>query len=77
MSKKRPEVDMKPKIGATHAAAMRRLGLKELSQILPAFSDSIRPIEEPGLAGNALPQEIYQARHGMEPEVDHNLEMQM
>jgi hypothetical protein len=77
MSKKHPEVEVKPKIGATHPGGMLRLGMKEIAQILPAFSDSIRPIEEPGLAGNALPQEIYQARHGFEPEMDHTLEMQM
>ncbi len=77
MSKKHPEADAKPKIGATHAGAMCRAGIKELSQILPAFPDSIKPIEEPGLAGNALPQEVYQARHGFEPEMDHTLEMQM
>src|SRR5579885_3406354 len=53
----RPE-QPKPKIGEGHAAAMFRAGLKELAQILPAFPDSVRPVEEPGLAGNATPQII-------------------
>ncbi len=41
------------RIGDGHAAAMGRLGLKELAQALPAFPEStIRPVEEPGLYGN-------------------------
>jgi hypothetical protein len=48
----------KPKIGEGHAAAMFRAGLKELAQILPAFPDGVRPVEESGLAGNATPQII-------------------
>ena len=66
-----------PKIGATHAAAMVRVGMKELSQILPAFPESVKPIEELGLVGNALPQEVYKARHETEPNINQNLEMQM
>ena len=65
------------KIGDTHVAAMRRSGLKELTQILPAFPDSVKPVEEMGLAGNALPQEIYEQRHEVEANVNQNLEMQM
>ncbi|MEZ6063897.1 MAG: hypothetical protein R3C19_26415 [Planctomycetaceae bacterium] len=52
-----------PKIGQGHASAMFRAGLKELSAILPAFPDSVRPVEEMGLAGNTLPQEVYNDRH--------------
>ena len=52
-----------PKIGDGHASAMFRAGLKELSQILPAFPDGVKPVEEMGLAGNTLPQEVYNDRH--------------
>ena len=44
------------RIGDGHAAAMGRLGFKELAQALPAFPEStIRPVEEPGVAGNPTP----------------------
>ena len=45
-----------PKIGEGHVAAMGRAGLKELSQILPAFPEGVRPVEEAGLVGNPTPQ---------------------
>ena len=52
-----------PKIGAGHASAMYRQGLKELSQALPAFpSSSIQPVEELGLAGTKTPQEVVQSK---------------
>ena len=36
---------------------MLRLGLKELTQALPAFPDSnVKPVEEPGVFGNVTPQ---------------------
>ncbi len=66
-----------PKIGATHVPAVGRQGLKELASILPAFPESIKPVEEVGLFCNALPQEVYKARHEKEPSIDQNLEMQM
>jgi hypothetical protein len=66
-----------PKIGATHPAAMVRLGFKEIGQILQPLPDSIKPIEEIGIYGTALPQEVYKARHETEPNVEQNLEMQM
>ncbi|TWT35212.1 hypothetical protein KOR34_01000 [Posidoniimonas corsicana] len=66
-----------PKIGGTHAEAMFRAGFKELTQILPATAESVQPVEEIGLAGNALPQEVYQDRHEVEPNINQNLEMQM
>lgn len=51
------------KIGAGHLQAMARAGVKELAQALPAFPDSnIRPVEEPGLAGNLTPQEIVHGK---------------
>jgi hypothetical protein len=56
-----------PKIGAGHLAAMGRAGLKEMSQALVAFPDSnIRPVEEPGLAGNLTPQEIVHGKNQYE-----------
>lgn len=65
------------KIGQTHAAGMWRAGMKELSQILPAFPESVKPVEEVGLAGNALPQEVFQDRHDQEADMDKNIEMEM
>mgnify|MGYP000106075311 CR=1 FL=1 len=67
----------KPKIGQGHLSAMGRAGLKELSQILPATDQSIKPIEEYGLYGTALPQEVFEEKKSIEPNVDQNLEMQM
>jgi hypothetical protein len=46
-----------------HVKAMGRSGLKELAQILPAFPDSVRPVEEPGLAGNPVSHEVYEQRN--------------
>ena len=46
------------KWGAGHLAAWLRAGSKELAQALPATPQSIRPVEEPGLAGNPTPQEV-------------------
>jgi hypothetical protein len=48
----------KPKIGAGMAAAMLRMGAKELAQVLPAFNDGIKPVEELGSPGNLSPQEV-------------------
>ncbi len=47
---------MGKKIGEGHATAMFRAGFKELAQVLPAFPEGIRPVEEQGLAGNPTPQ---------------------
>ena len=66
-----------PKIGQGHASAMARSGIKELSQILPAFPDSVKPIEEYGLWGNNLPQEIFEEKKSVEANVDQNLVMEM
>lgn len=55
---------MSGKIGEGHAAAMGRAGLKELSQALVALPESsIRPVEEPGLAGNPTSYEVTGVRH--------------
>jgi hypothetical protein len=45
-----------PKIGEGALAAFGRQGLKELAQVLPAFPDSVRPVEEAGMFGNPTPQ---------------------
>jgi hypothetical protein len=36
------------KYGQGASPAFVRVGLKELAQILPAFPESVRPVEEPG-----------------------------
>lgn len=52
-----------PKIGAGHFKAWLRAGVKELTQILPAFpGHGVHPVEEPGLAGNLTPQEIVHGK---------------
>lgn len=58
-----------PKIGAGHAAALARSGLKEISRILPAFPTSIQPVEEPGLWGNPVPQEVFEQKQ-VQPQMD-------
>lgn len=65
------------KIGQGHLEAMARSGLKELASILPAFPESVRPVEEMGLFGNALPQEVYEDKNQTAPNIEQNLEMQM
>jgi hypothetical protein len=52
----------KEKWGAGHAKAWFRQGNKEIAQALPAFPDSIRVVEEPGLAGNPTPQEVVKEK---------------
>lgn len=49
---------MEKKIGAGHAAGMFRQGLKEIAQVLPAFPNGQHIVEEPGVAGNLVPQEV-------------------
>ncbi len=56
------------KYGQGALPAILRVGLKELAQIVPAFPDSVKPIEEPGLPGNLTPQEVVQQKHGRERE---------
>jgi hypothetical protein len=38
--------------GSAALWASWRQGLKELAQVLPAFPDGVRPVEEPGQMGN-------------------------
>jgi len=39
-------------------AASGRQGLKEVAQVLPAFPDSVRPVEELGTLGNPTQLEV-------------------
>ena len=41
------------KIGEGALAAAGRMGLDELAHVLPAFPDSIHPVDEPGALGTA------------------------
>lgn len=43
------------KIGQGALEAMGRMGLDELAQVLPAFPDSIHPIDEYGALGTVTP----------------------
>lgn len=48
----------RPSFSAPLYAALRQ-GSKEIAQnVLPAFPDSARPIEEPGTLGNPTPQMV-------------------
>jgi len=42
------------------ALAAGRMGAKELAQALPAFPDSIRPVEEVGMPGNPTQMAVNQ-----------------
>lgn len=63
------------KLGQGAFQAWMRAGYKEVTQALPAFPDSIRPVEEPGLPGNLTPQEVVSQKEPpkeppvMEPDV--------
>lgn len=60
------------KIGQGAFEAWLRAGHKEVTQILPAFPDSIRPVEEPGLPGNLTPQEVVAQKNSHEMESPEN-----
>ena len=49
--------------GLAELAAAGRQGQKELAQILPAFNDGIKPVEEPGTLGNPVQREVYEQAH--------------
>lgn len=66
-----------PKIGQSHLSAWLRAGAKELAQALPATKDSIQVVEETGLFGTALPQEVFEERKSQEAHIDQNIEMEM
>ena len=52
-----------PKIGAGHASAMVRLGLRELRNAANPSRESIADTEM-GLYGSATPQEVHDLRRG-------------
>lgn len=54
-AKPEPAAEPTGKIGEHALAAMARMGLKELAAVLPAFPDSIKPVEELGAPGNLPP----------------------
>jgi len=56
------EKTSRPKIGAGALAAWVRAGAKEISQIIPAFPDSVKVVEEPGLPGNLTSVEVFQGK---------------
>lgn len=60
------------KMGAGHFQGWFRQGGKELAQALPAFPDSVRVVEEPGVFGNLTPQEIVDGK-GKESDYDKHL----
>lgn len=69
------EQQHQPKIGAGALAAAGRQGLKELAQIVPAFPDSVRAVEEPGQIGNPTPQEVFSSKKGVTPGKTLDLDM--
>ncbi len=65
------------KLGTGHLQGMLRSGAKELAQALPAFPDSIKPVEEPGLVGNPVAHEVFQQRNPEELRPEQEMEMNM
>ncbi len=61
----------KVEVGAQAMASIRQ-GAGEMAQMLPAFPDSIRPVEEPGGVGNPVSQDLYRERHP--DEFEHRLD---
>jgi hypothetical protein len=57
------ERQTRPAFSAPLYAALRQ-GAKELAQALPAFPDSVRPIEEPGALGNPTQQMVTEQSRG-------------
>lgn len=77
MSEHQRAQQAKPKLGAEHAGAMFRGGLSEMANILPAFNDSIQPINELGLYGTKLPGQIYDdLNQSVEHQKQHDMEME-
>src|SRR5262245_15731199 len=61
--------DQQRKLGAGALTAAFRQGHKEIAQILPAFPDSMRIVEEPGQLNNPTPLEVYSERNEVESPV--------
>jgi hypothetical protein len=51
------ETSTRPSFSAPLWAAARQ-GSKEIAQVLPAFPESVRTVEEPGTMGNPTPQQV-------------------
>lgn len=62
MAQPQDEGKTQAKIGAGHLGAMARSGAKELAQILPAFPDSVKPVEELGAFGNPTQLDVNQEK---------------
>ena len=62
MSKNKANEDEKRKIGEGSLKAWARMGHKELSAIVPAFPDSMRVVEEPGMPSNSTSYEVSKQR---------------
>lgn len=62
MGRGRDRMQQQPKIGAGWAAAAVRQGAKEIAQVLPAFPDSVKVVEEAGTPGNPTPREVYEGK---------------
>jgi len=71
-TKVEPAKSTRPAFTAPLYAALRQ-GSKEFAQLLPAFPDSVRPVEEPGTLGNPtqamLTQDIGSV-HGLQAHLD-------
>lgn len=57
------------KIGAGQLQGFLRQGHKEIAQALPAFPDSMRTVEEPGMVGNLTPQEVVADKNGYQQQL--------
>jgi hypothetical protein len=60
---------MSQKIGEGSLQAWMRAGFKELGQVLPAFNDGIKPVEEYGLFGN-LKAPSFEEQSLKQPELE-------
>ena len=56
------DTKLQTKVGEGHLRAMLRMGTKEAAQVLPAFPDSIRPLEELGTVGNPTQLDVNQEK---------------
>lgn len=64
-----------PPIGSGALAAFVRQGAKEIAQAVPAFPDSMRVVEEPGVVGNLTPQEVFASKNSIAPQKALDMDM--
>jgi hypothetical protein len=57
MAEEQESPNRQPSFTSPLLAALRQ-GAKELAQILPAFPESVRVVEEPGMMGNPTQYEV-------------------